>query len=149
MMCNKIILDSVIAESESAALDAAVSLSSLAPVCPVLCRHPPVLQMLLLEIFKYLVLILLGTAGNLYCQRHFSLAMSIWNQHHQSLCIAEPIYEPVVYIGLVRKMLKVNLSSAPRLKSCLMLEVCLVKELCPSSLGSLLHIPATPLFACQ
>lgn len=46
-------------------------------------------------------------------------------------------------------MLKANLSSAPRLKSWLMLEMCLVKDLFSSSLGSLLHVPAMLLFKCQ
>lgn len=46
-------------------------------------------------------------------------------------------------------MLKANLSSASRLKNWCMLEMCLVKEVCPSCLGSLLHIPAMPLFECQ
>lgn len=61
-MCNKIILDFVRADSESAALDAVVSPSSLVPdVLRVLCWHSPVFQMLPLEEFlKCLVLLFLG-----------------------------------------------------------------------------------------
>lgn len=109
MMCNKIMLDLVRADSESAALDAMVSPSSLVPdMSRVLYWHSPVFQMLLLEEFKCLVLMLLGIAD-------FYLEMSIWNQKQQLLCTAQCIYQPVVYRSVL-KMLKVNLSSAPRLR---------------------------------
>lgn len=112
MMCNKIILDLVRADSESAALDAAVSPSSLVPdMSRVLCWHSPVFQMLLLEEFlKCLVLMPLRIAD-------FSSGISFWNQKQQLLCTAQCVYQPVLYTRSVHKMLPVNLSSASRLKS--------------------------------
>lgn len=85
-MCNKIKLDLVRADSESAALDAVVSPSSLVPVMStVLCWHSPVFQKLLLkEFLKCLVLMFLGIAD-------FSLEMSIWNQKHSS-CAQHSVY---------------------------------------------------------
>lgn len=93
--------------SESAALGAGVSPSSLVPdMFRVLCWHSSIF----LSFFKCLVLILLGVAD-------FSLEMSIWNQKQQSLCTAQCMHQPVVYTRSVPKMLQVTPSSAPRLKS--------------------------------
>lgn len=60
--------------------------------------------------FKCLVLILLGITG-------FSLELFIWNKKQQPLCTGQCVYRPVVDTRSVLKMLKVDLSSAPRLKS--------------------------------